>query len=162
MTAYLIIGGVLLLLMLVSCIYAYVRGKRTGRAEAKPNVTQYDAKAADEVRKQVDAAKEELTKVTLQAEAKRMELYGFYNPPRDGKIVQRGLMNPVQWLPGGYSELNRRFTEYHEKKMSKEQFIDSMMKDIVLNAKDQCKHNLELKIKGWEFCQELKDAGKLN
>jgi len=95
-------------------------------------------------------------------EAKRMELYGFYNPPRDGKIVQRGLMNPVQWLPGGYSELNRRFTEYHEKKMSKEQFIDSMMKDIVLNAKDQCKHNLELKIKGWEFCQELKDAGKLD
>jgi len=95
-------------------------------------------------------------------EQARMELYGFYNPPRDGKIVQRGLMIPVQWLPGGYSELNRRFTEYHEKKMSKEQFIDSMMKDIVLNAKDQCKHNLDLKIKGWEFCQELKDAGKLD
>ena len=85
----------------------------------------------------------------------RMQLYGFFNPPRDGKYVSRGTMNPVQWLPGGPAELNRRFTEYVEGKMSKEDFIKSMMQDIILNAKDQCKHNLEVGVPGWEFCKEM-------
>ncbi|MGC9347848.1 MAG: ABC transporter substrate-binding protein [Anaerolineae bacterium] len=88
-------------------------------------------------------------------EEMRMQLYGFFNPPRDGKYVARGVMNPVQWLPGGTTELNRRFTEYHEGNMSKEEFIESMMADIMLNAKDQCKHNLEVGVPGWEFCEEL-------
>jgi len=85
----------------------------------------------------------------------RVQLYGFFNPPRDGKYVARGTMNPVQWLPGGPAELNRRFTEYYEGNMSKEAFIDSMMNDILLNAKDQCKHNLEVDVPGWEFCADL-------
>jgi hypothetical protein len=85
----------------------------------------------------------------------RMQLYGFFNPPRDGKYVNRGTMNAVNWLPGGASELNRRFTEYHEGNMTKEAFIESMMNDIILNAKDQCKHNLDVGVEGWEFCEEL-------
>jgi ABC-type glycerol-3-phosphate transport system substrate-binding protein len=85
----------------------------------------------------------------------RMQLYGFFNPPRDGKYVGRGPMNPIQWLPGGTTELNRRFTEYYEGKMTKEAFIKSMMNDIMLNAKDQCKHALDVGIPGWEFCSEL-------
>ena len=84
-----------------------------------------------------------------------MQMYGFFNPPRDGKYVGRGVMNPAQWLPGGTTELNRRFTEFHEGNMTKEEFIDSMMTDIVLNAKDQCKHNLEVGVPGWDFCEEL-------
>jgi len=83
---------------------------------------------------------------------KRMQLYGFYNPPRDGKYISTGVMNPVQWLPGGAAELNRRFTEYKEGKMTKDAFIASMMKDIVQNAKDQCTSNLKNNVKGWEFC----------
>ena len=85
----------------------------------------------------------------------RMQMYGFFNPPRDGKYVGRGVMNPAQWLPGGTTELNRRFTEYHEGNMTKEAFIESMMNDIMLNAKDQCKHNLEVGVPGWDFCNEL-------
>jgi hypothetical protein len=85
----------------------------------------------------------------------RLQLYGFFNPPRDGTFVNRGTMNPAQWLPGGAAELNRRFTEYYEGKMSKEEFIQSMMADILLNAQDQCKHNLEVGVPGWEFCSEL-------
>lgn len=88
-------------------------------------------------------------------EAKRMQLYGFFNPPRDGKYVPRSTMNPVSWLPGGTTELNRRFTEYFEGKMSKEDFVQSMMNDIMQNAKDQCKHNLDVGVPGWEFCSEL-------
>ncbi len=91
----------------------------------------------------------------------RTQLYGFFNPPRDGKLVQRHVMDAVQWVPGGAAELDRRFTEFHEGKMSKEEFISSMMKDIIQNAKDQCNHNLDLKVKGWDFCQELKDKGLL-
>ncbi|MCU0489215.1 MAG: hypothetical protein MUE67_09710 [Anaerolineales bacterium] len=89
------------------------------------------------------------------SEELRLQLYGFFNPPRDGKYVPRNTMVPIQWLPGGPAELNRRFTEYYEGKMSKEDFINSMMTDIMLNAKDQCKHNLELGVTGWEFCNEL-------
>ena len=85
----------------------------------------------------------------------RMQLYGFFNPPRDGKYVGRNTMNPVGWLPGGQAELNRRFTEYYEGMMTKQEFIDSMMNDIMLNAKDQCKHALDVGIPGWEFCSEL-------
>ena len=85
----------------------------------------------------------------------RMQLYGFFNPPRDGQYVNRGTMNAVSWLPGGAMELNRRFTEYHEGNMSKEAFIESMMNDIILNAKDQCQHNLDVGIEGWEFCNEM-------
>ena len=88
-------------------------------------------------------------------EQKRMQLYGFYNPPRDGKYVSRGTMNPVQWVPGSFSELNRRFTEYYEGKMTKDEFVASMMNDIRQNAIDQCKHALDVGIKGWEFCSEL-------
>lgn len=64
-------------------------------------------------------------------------------------------MAPVNWLPGGTTELNRRFTEYFEGKMSKEDFVNSMMNDISQNAKDQCKHNLDVGVPGWEFCSEL-------
>jgi ABC-type glycerol-3-phosphate transport system substrate-binding protein len=85
----------------------------------------------------------------------RMQLYGFFNPPRDGRYVGRNPMNPVQWLPGGPAELNRRFTEYHQGSMTEQAFIDSMMNDILLNAQDQCKHNLEVGIPGWEFCADL-------
>lgn len=85
----------------------------------------------------------------------RTQLYGFFNPPRDGKYVPRNTMVPIQWLPGGAAELNRRFTEYYEGKMTKEEFINSMMVDIVQNAKDQCKHNLDVGVAGWEFCSEL-------
>jgi ABC-type glycerol-3-phosphate transport system substrate-binding protein len=88
-------------------------------------------------------------------EAKRLQLYGFFNPPRDGKYVPRNTMAPVNWLPGGTTELNRRFTEYFEGKMSKEDFVNSMMNDISQNAKDQCKHNLDVGVPGWEFCSEL-------
>mgnify|MGYP001147490429 CR=1 FL=1 len=88
-------------------------------------------------------------------EEKRMQMYGFFNPPRDGKYVPRHTMNPVNWLPGGTTELNRRFTEYHEGNMTKDEFIDSMMKDIRLNAIDQCKHNLDVGVLGWEFCKDL-------
>jgi ABC-type glycerol-3-phosphate transport system substrate-binding protein len=85
----------------------------------------------------------------------RMQLYGFFNPPRDGKYVPRNTMVPIQWLPGGPAELNRIFTEYVEGKMTKEAFINNMMTAIMLNAKDQCKHNLEVGVKGWEFCKDL-------
>lgn len=87
----------------------------------------------------------------------RTQLYGFFNPPRDGKVVQTGVMNPlVNYITGGSTELDRRFTEFHEGKMSKEEFIKIMMADILQNAKTTCKHNLELKVKGWEFCADLK------
>jgi ABC-type glycerol-3-phosphate transport system substrate-binding protein len=87
----------------------------------------------------------------------RTQLFGFFNPPRDGKVVQTGVMSAlVNNITGGSTELDRRFTEYHEKKMSKEEFIKIMMEDIIQNAKTTCKHNLELKVKGWEFCSELK------
>ncbi len=85
----------------------------------------------------------------------RTQLYGFYNPVRDGTYVARNTMVPIQWLPGGPAELNRRFTEYYEGLMSEKDFIKSMMTDIMLSAKDQCKHNLEVGVKGWEFCSEL-------
>jgi len=89
----------------------------------------------------------------------RTQLYGFFNPPRDGKYVPRNTMVPIQWLPGGAAELNRRFTEYYEGKMTKEEFIKSMMVDIMQNAKDQCKHNLDVGVKGWEFCKDLNLGG---
>ena len=88
-------------------------------------------------------------------EEMRMQLYGFFNPARDGTYVPRNTMVPAQWLPGGPAELNRIFTEYVEGKMSKEDFIANMMTAITLNAKDQCQHNLDVGVKGWEFCKEL-------
>jgi hypothetical protein len=39
--------------------------------------------------------------------------------------------------------------------MNKADFIKNMMTAIILNAKDQCKHNLEVGVKGWEFCNDL-------
>jgi ABC-type glycerol-3-phosphate transport system substrate-binding protein len=84
--------------------------------------------------------------------AKRLELYGFFNPPRDGKYVATNVMVPIQWLPGGAAELNRRFTEYKEGKMTKADFISSSMKDIIQNAKDQCTTAVKQKIPGWDFC----------
>jgi len=87
----------------------------------------------------------------------RTQLFGFFNPPRDGTTVQRHVMDPLVWgITGGANELDRRMTEFHEGKMSKEEFIKIMMQDILQNAKTSCKHNLELKVPGWEFCSELK------
>jgi hypothetical protein len=93
----------------------------------------------------------------------RTQLFGFFNPPRDGKIVQRHVMDPLVWgITGGSTELDRRFTEFHEGKMTKEAFIKTMMTDIIQNAKTTCKHNLELNVTGWDFCKELQDQGKLD
>ena len=95
-------------------------------------------------------------------QALRLQLNGFFTPPRDGKVVQTHVMDPIVWgVTGGNTELDRRFTEYHEGTMSKDQFIQIMMEDILQNAKTQCKHNLDLKVKGWEFCQEMSDKGLL-
>lgn len=85
----------------------------------------------------------------------RRQLYGFYNPPRDGTAVPRNTMVPIQWIPGGSAELNRRFINFYEGKISKEEFIKMMMADILQNARDQCRRNLEARVEGWEFCQDL-------
>jgi hypothetical protein len=96
-------------------------------------------------------------------QAQRLQLSGFFNPPRDGKVVQTHVMDPIVWgVTGGNTEFNRRFTEFHEGTMSKEQFIEIMMEDIRQNAKTQCKHNLDLEVTGWEFCQEMADKGLLD
>jgi ABC-type glycerol-3-phosphate transport system substrate-binding protein len=84
--------------------------------------------------------------------AKRLQLYGFYNPPRDGKYVATNVMTPIGWVPGSSAELNRRFTEYKTGKMTKDAFISSMMKDIIQNAKDQCTSAIKNGVKGWDFC----------
>jgi len=73
-TAYLILGGVVLLVALISVGVAYFKGKRAGAATVKPVVTQHDVLAAEEVRKQVVEAQEEMTKLSIQVEARRAEL----------------------------------------------------------------------------------------
>jgi hypothetical protein len=83
------------------------------------------------------------------------QLYGFFNPPRDGKDIPLNTMLPIQWLPGGPEELNRRFLNFYTGATSKEDFIQSMMTDIIRSAKELCQHNLDSSIPGWEFCGEL-------
>lgn len=59
---------------LISIGVAYYRGKKQGSYEAKPNVTQYDVKALDELKKKIAEAQAELDKVTAEANKRRQEL----------------------------------------------------------------------------------------
>jgi ABC-type glycerol-3-phosphate transport system substrate-binding protein len=93
--------------------------------------------------------------ITAENPGLQTQLYGFFNPPRDGKYIPRNTMLPIQWLPGGPEELNRRFIKFYTGATSKEDFIHSMMTDIIRSAKEQCQSNLEAGVSGWEFCREL-------
>jgi len=99
MTAYLIIGGILLLLVVVSCFVAYFRGKRVGAATAKPNVTQYDTKAADEVKKQIEAANVELEKVKVQIQEREAELQAALNLKGEAERLKALADLANKWSP---------------------------------------------------------------
>ena len=71
---WLIIAGVIILVVGISTLVAYYKGKRVGAAQAKPQVVQYDVKAADEVRKKVAEAEAQLAEVKKKTEEHLAEL----------------------------------------------------------------------------------------
>ena len=71
---WLIIAGVLVLVLLISTLVAYFKGKKAGAATAKPNVTQHDVVATDALAGQMAEAKKQLEALDVEIESRRKAL----------------------------------------------------------------------------------------